>query len=379
LVSCRYLRQYVLIFYVKYIFNPPILFQNLGISEKGFIKLAVFAGIIIFLFCQVRILRFNGVEPEMVPFSYITGMPILNTIESKNQLEPYRAGAPGELSTSRQIRDFSVNYYGFETIDGRGPIMPERLKAFFKLIVKKQLIDKEDEEFFDSYWYNLSLKSSGKIDLNFPLLALSNVKYLMSNEYNQDVASFSENVIESKRDFSGLPLYIYELRDVFKRGFLAKNVEAIEDVPDMLDALSTQSVDALRNNAFFYKDEIKGIDFDSKHISEDLFKQNNIELISYSPDKLVFDVSLVTPAIVVVSNNFHPKWHATVNGLETKVFRAYHAFQAVFMKNTGHYRVEFEFKDKYLWICHIIMIIGFLLINVPLFHLRGFSKRTTTQ
>ena len=211
--------------------------------------------------------------------------------------------------------------------------------------------------------------------MNFPLLSLANVKYLMSNEYNQDCVNFSKNIIQSKRDFSRLPFYIYELKDVFKRGFLAKNVVAIDNVPDMLYALSTQSVDVLRKNAFFYKNEIKEIAFDSKHISENLFKQNNIELISYTPDKLVFDVSLITPAIVVVSNNYYPKWHATVNGLETKIFRAYHAFQAVFIENTGSFRVVFEFKDKFLWICHIIMIIGFLLINLVLLSNRFRCKR----
>jgi len=361
----------VLAFYVKYIFKPPILCRKLGISEKSFFKFIVFAGIIIFLFCQIRILRFNGSEPEKNSFNLsLKEFSILNTLKSNNQFEPYRAGALG------QIRPFSLNNYGFETIDGRGAIMPRQLKDVFKLIIKKQLADRKDEEHFDWYWYDLLLNSrSGKNELNLPLLSLANVKYLMSDAYNQDVEKFSKSVIKSKGDFSGLPLYIYELKDVFKRGFLAKNVEAIGNVPDMLYELSTQSVDALRENALFYKNEIKGIVFDSKHISENLFKQNNIKLISYTPDKLVFDVSLITPAIVVVSNNYYPKWHATVNGLETKIFRAYHAFQAVFIKNAGHYRVVFEFKDKFLWICHIVMIIGFLLINLALLSNRFCCKR----
>jgi hypothetical protein len=366
-----------LIFYVKYIFKTPVYFQKCGVSENKFFKILVLTGIVIFLFCQIRIMRFNGIEPEMYPFNaYINDFSILDTIKPKKQIEPYRAGASGQLGKPIQARHFAINNYGFETIDGRGPIMPKYFKDYFKLIIKKQLSDKKDEDFFDWYWYDLSMISNnGKNELNFPLLSLANVKYLISNEYNQDFVNFSKNVIQGKRDYSGFPLYIYKLKDVFERGFLTKNVVAMEDVQDLLCTLSTQTVDALRKNAFFYKNEINNISFDSNNISEDLFKQNNIKLISYAPDKLVFDVSLITPAIVVISNNYYPKWHATINGIATKIFRANHAFQAVFVENTGSFKVVLEYKDKFLWICHIIMILGFLLINLTLLSNRICCKR----
>jgi hypothetical protein len=352
----------ILIIYISYIFVTPKHLRKLIVSDRGYFKFMILAGVVIVLVCQVRILRFNGLEPEMNSYKLsLDEFSILDTIKTEYKNDPYRVGAVGGIDS------FALSKYGFETIDGRGPIMSKNYKDYFKLIIKKQLADKKDEEHFDSYWYDLLLKSrSGKNELNFQLLSLANVRYLMSDEYNKEFADNSKRIIQSKRDYSRLPFYIYELKDVLKRGFLVKNAEIIDTVPDMLNRLSAKSLDALRNGALFYKEDVERMTYRSEQMSDEKFKENRLLMISYAPDKLVFDVSLQTPAILVVSNNFHPNWHATVNGIEAKIFRAYQTFQAVFMGNAGSFRVVFEFRDKYLWLCHIVMMLGFLIINLAL-------------
>lgn len=46
-------------------------------------------------------------------------------------------------------------------------------------------------------------------------------------------------------------------------------------------------------------------------------------------DRLVLSVQSESPALLVVADNWYPGWHATVDGEEAQVLRAYHALRAV--------------------------------------------------
>ena len=73
-----------------------------------------------------------------------------------------------------------------------------------------------------------------------------------------------------------------------------------------------------------------------------------------------------TPAILALTNNYNPKWTATVNGKKVEILRMNHAFKSIMFKKAGEYSVVFEYKDPLLWKMHLFIFLGILLIFVPL-------------
>jgi hypothetical protein len=50
---------------------------------------------------------------------------------------------------------------------------------------------------------------------------------------------------------------------------------------------------------------------------------------SRTPNELALSVTTERPALLVIADNWFPAWHATVDGAEAPVLRAYHTLRAV--------------------------------------------------
>jgi hypothetical protein len=64
---------------------------------------------------------------------------------------------------------------------------------------------------------------------------------------------------------------------------------------------------------------------------------------SYDLNRVSFDVELTAPAILVLSDTYYPGWHVYVDGVRQPVFRANHAFRAVFLHRQAR-RVVFAYE-----------------------------------
>ncbi len=67
--------------------------------------------------------------------------------------------------------------------------------------------------------------------------------------------------------------------------------------------------------------------------------------ISFDPDRLEFVTEAEKPAVVVIAQAFHPGWKCLVNGEETIVQRANHAFQA-FRVPAGRTEVRLDYQER---------------------------------
>ncbi|NLI77094.1 MAG: hypothetical protein GX442_11720 [Candidatus Riflebacteria bacterium] len=71
------------------------------------------------------------------------------------------------------------------------------------------------------------------------------------------------------------------------------------------------------------------------------------ELVEWSPSRLVVSARTEGPAWLVLSEIFYPGWRAFSGDGERKIWRANHAFRAVFLE-PGDHRVEFTFFPTHL-------------------------------
>jgi len=71
----------------------------------------------------------------------------------------------------------------------------------------------------------------------------------------------------------------------------------------------------------------------------------SIAEINWQPARISFQASADKPAIVVLSQTFHHRWRATVEGQPAPILRANHAFQAIEIPS-GQHTVMLEYRDS---------------------------------
>ncbi len=78
-----------------------------------------------------------------------------------------------------------------------------------------------------------------------------------------------------------------------------------------------------------------------------------------SPNELRLSVSTERPALLVVADNWFPAWHATVDGADAPVLRAYHTLRAVPVE-AGEHTVEMFYRStvvaRSLWVSLILLL-----------------------
>ena len=387
-----------------------ILFFNKTIMRRKFVLIALIllSVAVVGQFKIVRLIKF-----ENYPYKRI-----FDSHSAFNDLRKEAEGKPFRVVTTLSF-PMVLHTYGLETAESRSPIMPKSYKEFFREMISPQLKTKQQAEQFDTYWYNLyirnydaatrnSNKGSSEGLFKLPLLLMINTKYIVSHYPDSYLDSISDKMTEVKsdnlssvgvlRNLCGyidnllkipyvqnfLPLrirgkwagsvfetiycpsyYVYRLKGYFERGYLVSHAVLLSSDKSVLEALSGASVGSLKNTAFFSKKDVNlPPDFRDFGTSGE---NDKVRLKSYGPDTLIFEGFITAPRILLVSNNYHPNWTVTVNGVKKTVYRANHTFQAVFLEEPGRFNVALAYKDPMLWKLYWFLPIGMLLIAYSVF------------
>jgi len=72
----------------------------------------------------------------------------------------------------------------------------------------------------------------------------------------------------------------------------------------------------------------------------------DVEITGYGPNRIVCQVALESPGLLVLSENWHPDWKAYADGEETRVLRADYILRAVSL-DKGRHEVTFVLKSGY--------------------------------
>ena len=351
-----------------------------SVHLKAMLALAVFAGSLA-AYGMLGKQRDDG-QPKFinnVPYARIYGNhPELARLSRERDAEVFRVG-------SVDVHPSVAQSYGLETVDQRGPLSNKYYKQFIKAVILPQLIkDPEDENWFDTYWYDIYLTARSQrkpasqpnpprtaASWNLPLLLMLNVKYLITNKPIEGLEAFAD--LSQKAPGEGIPfkflkgsrinrefafpLIIYRFREPFTRGYLAKKPVVLADRGEVLRQLTQQTLADLKEKVFFAAADLpspawSGAATPTQGVAETL------RLVEYSPDRLVFAGAVDSPSFLVVTNNYDPHWRAEVNHQPAPVYRANHAFQAVFIKEAGPFRVVLEFHDALVWWFHLATLLG---------------------
>ncbi|MCH7952239.1 YfhO family protein, partial [Patescibacteria group bacterium] len=129
---------------------------------------------------------------------------------------------------------------------------------------------------------------------------------------------------------------VYENTQALPRAFLVNNYLVETDAQEIIDKIFDPEFDL--KTTLILEEEM------SQELSA---SEGSLEFISYSPNTVELKVETPTRQLLFLSDAFYPGWVATVDGEETKIYRANYAFRAIVVP-LGSHTVIFKYKPKLL-------------------------------
>jgi len=275
--------------------------------------------------------------------------------------------------------------YGLESAEHRGVLINKYYKQLFGRLVGPQLATPEKREYFRTYGYDLKLTPLPRpgdavvppfraANWNPELLRLFNIRYLVSFKPIEGIEAYADLRDASPNRppvpllrgtpverFSTMPLWVYEVRDVLPRGWLAGSAVTLPEPEQVLEALAGADRATLADTAFLAAgDAPAGLGLPAPGQASG--PAGTVRISAYSPDRIVFEGQAERPGVLLVSNNFDEHWKALVDGAPEQVFRADHAFQGVHIARPGPFRAELTYSNPLIWQLHWISLAGALLV-----------------
>ncbi len=180
---------------------------------------------------------------------------------------------------------------------------------------------------------------------HFPILNLLNTRYVVTREpFPDGPASVVTNGLHIYRNEFALPWF-----------YLAPGYRIETDEDRILELLSEPG---------FRPDETAILEAEPGGFSPDSAdtrSQDQVEKVAYDDRSgyIELNVKAGGPRLLVVSENYHPFWHAWVNGEKRPLFRANYAWKAVAVP-AGEHRIVLRFHDPIATACRWITLLSTL-------------------
>jgi hypothetical protein len=290
-----------------------------------------------------------------------TYSPDLESLVKMNEdSEPFRVATITERST--ELVPTLAHFFGLETIDGHTNLVNRYYIDFFRLLAKNSSIKSSLYLLWDSS--NEARErffSEPSSAINLELLAFANVKYVVSpqplfhsrlklvptassqKEYLawDDLGLKEKLMFRLNENFTGKKLFVYENLDMIPRYFLVNKIRVFNSEIAMLESLASAKTTELQEEVYVRST-------DASHLTQPTIEQpyGQAVLETYTQDKMELTTTTKTPSTLVITNNYHPDWKATINNKTEKIVPAYHTFMAIPIP-AGTNRVLLQYKPSY--------------------------------
>jgi hypothetical protein len=360
----------------------------------------VVLGLVFSIVAAIKFVRAYHSLEKIIYKSHFESHPILDRISEEAKSQPFRVGF---IDIAPSIGET----YLIETLGGKRGMANGFYKKYMQLMVSPQLSDPKKIEYFQAHEINMQLKrwyrysdkgkTSGIEDFVLPLILAANTKYLISGHhplrgFKGKVVSmtvdegnwygspadkltrlweFSDKIISNNellkigRIGDGrkpIKLFVYELKNFFPRAYLASEVVVLSTQAEVMEELLIQDVPGLREKIFITKEDLKGLQLKSNELGS-VSDSNQLDIISYKPDRIIIEAKVESPKMVMVSNNYSPHWKALVDGLEVPLIRSNLTFQAIYLTAPGSHRVELIYSDPSLNLMYLSVPFGFVMVG----------------
>lgn len=150
---------------------------------------------------------------------------------------------------------------------------------------------------------------------------------------------------------------IYENLAVLPRTFVVHQAQVVENEAEAIAALRQADFNPAETVVRLAQgEEVGGLIVIGQPSSQD-----RVEFVSYEPERIELNVSLASPAWLVLSDSYYPGWQATLDGQPVDIIPANLMFRSVAVP-AGEHRVVFRFQPRSVGIGALISVVALLAV-----------------
>jgi hypothetical protein len=175
------------------------------------------------------------------------------------------------------------------------------------------------------------------------MIGLTSTKYFIADRWHP-----ASNFLQARPEHApALPdfheiygnesLGVYEAREVMPRAYLVPGARIVEGPDRALYALTDPTFDATKEVVL----EETPSEQPPAETHTDML--DSAEITEYRPEEVTVETFASQPRYLVLTDAFYPGWKASVNGVETTVYRANYLFRAVLLP-PGTNTVRFSYR-----------------------------------
>ncbi len=178
---------------------------------------------------------------------------------------------------------------------------------------------------------------------------LANVKYIIAPTLPEDLSRFDQRSRQyitqlkaylSQPNFtlvhSGPRYSVFRNSGVLPRAFIALGYKVVKDKDEVIARLSTPGFDPATTVLLYETPETVPPVYR-------LSPMPSAAITSYDANRITLRTQSAQPAMLVLSENYHPDWQAEIDGQPAQVQRAYHTFRAVAVPS-GEHEIVFRYN-----------------------------------
>ena len=199
------------------------------------------------------------------------------------------------------------------------------------------------------------------------VLDLLGVKYILHKQelvdawYQWDKTTFPQDQYELI--YKVYPWQVYENKNVLPRFFVTGDYMVAKDKSEALESIYNPDIN-LNKTLVLEKSPKLSIEKEASGFAK---------LLSYKPNKIIFDVSTSGNSLLFLSDNFYPEWEARVDGVKKDILLSDYSFRAVEVSKGSH-TVEFYYNPKTFSLGLGIGALGIILLFFSSFYVRNNQK-----
>ena len=212
-------------------------------------------------------------------------------------------------------------------------------------------------------------KLDGRVQLNWNVLDMMNIKYIVSQrELQHDFLA-----LEYTDEAEGLYTYRYKFNR--PRGYFVDRFEVITEARSRLERLNQKQFDS-RSTAILERHPGQALQPASRSITE---------VIHFSPNKVTYNVNTPVQGLFVMSDIYAPEAQEVYldGDLVTEVYSTNHLIQSIIVP-PGFHTVELRYKDDIyrlsFWLTRFGLILSYLILVIVLYYeIRKRPMKFTTK